>query len=282
MLLADLGSPEELARCIVENFKGMEIPVPLIAIAEAVGITSVTAVPSSFEGVLVTDAGKTTGSISYNEASSEERQRFTIAHEIGHFVIRTHTENAQCARADMGIVKSADPRKAIESQANEFASCLLMPRAHYLSDIRKLGRPETGHILTLHKRYKVSKEAAARRYTRVAEHECAVIFSANGVIRFCCKSDDFPFIVPKSKDPLPEGCMAARARIPAGQMSEWVEVQDDRWFTGRRRNVTLYEQFLQQANGHGLTMLSLEENDDADDGEEEEDIERSWEPRFRR
>src|SRR5260221_13872069 len=102
MLLADHGSPEALANCVVENFRGISVPVPIEEIAQAVGITEVNGISSSnFEGILVTDAAKTKGTIAYNDLSLLERRRFTIAHEIGHFLIPTHNASAQCAKADM-------------------------------------------------------------------------------------------------------------------------------------------------------------------------------------
>jgi hypothetical protein len=60
MKLADLGSPEALADCIVNHFSNIEIPIPLERIAEAVGIVEVIAqTTDGFEGVLITDGSKT-------------------------------------------------------------------------------------------------------------------------------------------------------------------------------------------------------------------------------
>ena len=79
MKLADLGSPEALASCIVDHYPNIEIPIPLERIAYAVGIVDlIPQTTSSFEGVLVTDDAKSSGSIAYNEASGVERRRFTI------------------------------------------------------------------------------------------------------------------------------------------------------------------------------------------------------------
>jgi hypothetical protein len=80
-----------LAASIVDHYPNIEIPIPLQRIAYAVGIVEmIPQTTSSFEGVLVTDDAKSTGSIAYNEASGVERRRFTIAHEIGHFLIPWH------------------------------------------------------------------------------------------------------------------------------------------------------------------------------------------------
>ena len=42
----------------------------------------------------------------------------------------------------------------------------------------------------------------------------------------------------------------------------------------------IYEQVLSQSDGYRMTLLSLAE--DPEDIEEEEDLEESWTPRFRR
>lgn len=239
----------------------------------------------NFEGVLVTDGAKTKGTIAYNNDSLLERQRFTIAHEIGHFLIPTHNASAQCAKADMSVVKSADVRKSKEAEANRFAACLLMPKKLYLADIRKLGALETEHILKLASRYRVSKEAAARRLTDLSEHGCAVVFSQNGVVRSYCKSGNFPFLAVTPKERLPPGCLSTAIRLTTGATSAWVEAAFETWMEHRPRGKTLYEQFLQQANGYGMTMLTIEEAEEtnSDDEDDEDLVERSWAPpRFRR
>jgi hypothetical protein len=284
MLLEDHGSPEALADCIAENFDSMRVPVPVEEIATAVGIEELRESDSeSFEGLLVTDEGKTKGAIAYSILSSSERRRFTVAHEIGHFLIPTHGANAQCAKADLGVFKSSDARKSKEAEANRFAASLLMPRTLYLSDIRRLGAPETEHILRLASRYEVSKEAAARRFAQLSEHDCALIFSHKGIVRAFSKSERFPYLMIKPKDRLPPGCASATAKLKAGEMSKWTEADPETWMDGPPKGTILYEQYLQQANGYGLTMLTLDDAEEPQDDDEEEAVERAWAPpKFRR
>ena len=59
MKLADLGSPEALAACIIEHCPDIDIPVPLEPIAKAVGILEIIGQRTDgFEGVLITDSAK--------------------------------------------------------------------------------------------------------------------------------------------------------------------------------------------------------------------------------
>ena len=285
MKLADLGSPEALADCVVNHFSNIEIPIPLERLAEAVGIVEVIAqTTDGFEGVLITDGSKTKGSIAYNDLSRLERRRFTIAHELGHFLLPLHGAGAQCVKADMGVLASKDPNRAREAEANRFAASLLMPKALFLRDIRRLGAPETEHIVKLAGDYEVSKEAAARRYTDLCDHCCAVIFSRHGKFRCVCKTKNFPFIDIRSDQPLPHQSISARANSEPGQLSEWSETAPAVWIgeASRLRGKLLYEQYFDQANGYRLSMLSIDDALDESEPDEDEELEESWTPKFRK
>jgi Zn-dependent peptidase ImmA (M78 family) len=285
MKLADLGSPEALADCIIAHYPDIEIPIPLERIADAVGIVDIAGhTTGSFEGVLVTDAVKSTGSIAYNEASLIERRRFTIAHEIGHFLIPWHGANAQCAMADMGVLKSQDARKSKEAEANRFAAALLTPATLFTRDIRRFGPPETGHILALAAKYKVSKEMAARRYTDLCDHVCAVVFSHRGAVRYFPKSRTCPYLDIAKGNPLPPGSLSSRGRGQPGHLSEWTETEPEIWFGASHRisGKVLYEQFLEQQGGYRLTMLTIDDMPDEDEPDEDAELEDSYRVRFRR
>lgn len=60
----------------------------------------------------------------YRATDNALRERFTLAHELGHLVIPWHTPNSSCASGD-GEPDST-PRTN-ESEADLFASCLLVP-----------------------------------------------------------------------------------------------------------------------------------------------------------
>jgi Zn-dependent peptidase ImmA (M78 family) len=285
MKLADLGSPEALADCIVNHFVEMEIPTPLPRVAAAVGIHEIIGQKTNgFEGVLITNAAKTIGSIAYNENSRPERRRFTIAHELGHFLMPLHGANAQCAKADMGVLTSKDTNRAHEAEANRFAAALLMPRTLFLRDMRRLGEPEIEHVVTLADTYEVSKEAAVHRYTKLSDDPCAIIFSKNGSTGHVYRTSNFPFISLRQDQPLPRQCMSAQGKYEAGRISDCCETNAELWIADdhRLRGVTLYEQFLDQANGYRMTMLTIDGviNDD-DDPDEEDQLNERWMPRFR-
>jgi hypothetical protein len=187
--------------------------------------------------------------------------------------------------ADSGILASNDANRAREAEANRFAASLLMPKALFQRDIRRLGTPETQHIVKLAGDYEVSKEAAARRYTELCDHRCAVVFSRHGKFRHFCKTKTFPFIDIRRDQPLPHQSISARANSEPGQLSEWSETESTIWISeaGRLGGKVLYEQYLDQANGYRLSMLSIDDApDDESEPDEDEELEESWTPKFRK
>ena len=98
------------------------------------------AMDPEFEGALFNlnaDApGKGNWAIIYNQAiSSPGRIRFTLAHELGHYLVHRHLQTSfNCSEVDTTQWDS-DERK-IEFEANTFASYLLMPADDYRRQIQ--------------------------------------------------------------------------------------------------------------------------------------------------
>jgi hypothetical protein len=95
MELADHGSPERLAKCIHQQLADFAPPVPVERVAAEVGIEEICGEDASFESMLIADAGKRRGIIVYNRRGTVERHRFTIAHELGHFLISNAKQHAR-------------------------------------------------------------------------------------------------------------------------------------------------------------------------------------------
>jgi len=284
MKLADLGNPEALAEAIVSHYPNFKIPADLNAIATAVGIVEIVESDSaSFEGLLVTDRAKTVGSIAYRANGLPERARLTIAHELGHFLIPTHGDRAQCGKQELGTMVSANSVLSKEVEANRFAVSLLMPKKIFLRAMRDFGSPETEHIPALGRRFGVSKEAAGRRFAELTDHACAIVFSENSTVRYSVCSAAMPQLIVRKGDPLPADSISGRARLSEGTMSDWTDAEQGWWLRGdgRRTGRCLSEQCLAQQNGFRLTMLTLDEVAE-EEAEEHEALEDSWTPRFRR
>jgi Zn-dependent peptidase ImmA (M78 family) len=78
------------------------------------------------------------------ESSSEGRLVFTIAHEVGHWVLhRQYLETQEKDRSKQVIVsKKGNSKETIEWQADYFASCLLMPEKETREAFERVCSPE--------------------------------------------------------------------------------------------------------------------------------------------
>jgi predicted transcriptional regulator len=98
------------------------------------------------------------------------RQRFSIAHEIGHLLLHgpeLHVdEHAFVAFRDLESSKASDPA---EIEANQFAAALLMPADLLMKSIGELGsNPDVSDaIRVLAQRFQVSQEAMTIRLTKL-------------------------------------------------------------------------------------------------------------------
>ena len=74
------------------------------------------------------------------------RERFTLAHELAHHLL-SHSDfisRESCDEGDFSLLRSGSPVGPdivrLEYQANYFASCLLMPKASFIGDFRKIAQ----------------------------------------------------------------------------------------------------------------------------------------------
>lgn len=100
------------------------------------------------------------------------RQRFSIAHEIGHWVERHGRGGFLCGKED--IAPQNDQTKSAEAQANAFASQLVLPS--YLFDPMVAGLPVTLDTADkIGKEFQASLTATAIKMVRVAAKPALVV-----------------------------------------------------------------------------------------------------------
>jgi Zn-dependent peptidase ImmA (M78 family) len=105
------------------------LPVDPSYIAGKLGVKVFTAgLDDQISGMLVKRPAQDP-EIYLNATDSTNRQRFTCAHELGHYVMRTSTETLgdSWEFIDLRDPLSADGTKPDEIWANKFAAALLMP-----------------------------------------------------------------------------------------------------------------------------------------------------------
>ncbi|MCC5619756.1 ImmA/IrrE family metallo-endopeptidase [Nostoc sp. CHAB 5836] len=114
---------------IIETIKETQdgAPIRLSAIASALGLKVMsTTLPSGISGEIRPDpANPDHFIIRVNRNDSARRQRFTVAHEIGHFLL--HREEIGGGITDDVLYRSSLSDRR-EAQANRLAADLLMPQ----------------------------------------------------------------------------------------------------------------------------------------------------------
>lgn len=151
-------------------------PITKIATADIAG----------FEGMLSPNNSRSKWMMIVNEnIHSEGRVRFTKAHELGHYILhRLKHENTQfqCTKEDMLDWSLQN----IESEADQFASFLLMP----LNDFREIITNDINlQVLSdCADRYGVSLTAAAIQWLSHTELSAILLLSRDGFILWACSS----------------------------------------------------------------------------------------------
>lgn len=160
---------------------------------------------------LVRTQGETGGGIMIAAHQDAGRQRFSLAHELGHYHIPKHKDagdRLRCADADLRARDS--DRNAMEWEANDFAAELLMPRTLFSQDIRKRDVSfRTVECLAGPEMYNVSRTAAAWRLVQLTREACALVVSSGGKVQWVVRSDAFRYSVPERHQTVAHGTVAA-------------------------------------------------------------------------
>ncbi|SMF53359.1 Zn-dependent peptidase ImmA, M78 family [Tistlia consotensis] len=285
MDLADCGSPEKLIATILQHHPDWQPPVPLEAFARKVGIVEFKDLTvEGFVGALMTDDAKAQGVILVKAGQREARRRFTVAHELGHFLIPTHRGSKHCTAQDLREGRRETEHQRQEAEANRFAAGFLMPKPWFERDMDGLGEAEVSHLQDLARRYETSLEATANRYVELSEDACAIVFSKDAVVRYARAGRRFPKLAVGKGDGLPPGCASLLApQVPLRTPTDWSEVDGTVWVRAEWGEWApmILEQSMRQRGGYQVTLLFTERHD-ADHDEEERDLERSWQVGFRR
>jgi hypothetical protein len=137
----------------------------------------------SYEGMLVSnpqDAAE--WGIFYNGKASPERRRFTIAHELGHFILhRSQQMTFSCDKES--VYSGADAIGNIEREADEFASNLLMP-GDLLREWITRQKIDLRILSAIAKRFQVSFEALCIRFIKFTPERSILVYWDNGYAKY--------------------------------------------------------------------------------------------------
>jgi len=293
MDLADIVKPGPMAAAVLnqvrlQNNGVLPIPVPVEEIAYAAEITGISDIQTpGFQGALIITDGGAVGHILKNANSPYRRQRYTIGHELGHWLL-PHAGKATelyCTVAQMrrDFTKSMSPAERIEVEANLFAAELLLPEKEFRHELRQLGEPSVTSIVALSDTFEASKLATAKRFTSLNDYACAVVTSKDGIIEHIFKGKDFPFLGLKVGYPLPPRSHSFTLRRTSKKCSELMPARWENWLQDRPHwAAELYEQVLHQADSYIMTLLYIDTSKCPDEEEEANEKLSVWSLSFKR
>ena len=160
---------EERAEKTLRDTEGYRVPVPIHLVAERLNLTlEAAALGDKVSGMLVVDGDQ--GAIGYNSAHARVRQRFTIAHELAHYLLHARRSGKAQLFIDKQVTYRRDDQSSAgvnreEIEANQLGAALLMPRGLVQQEIRArdLDLDDSEAIDLLAKRFQVSTAAMSNR-----------------------------------------------------------------------------------------------------------------------
>ena len=131
------------------------------------------------------------GIITIDEASSTGRQRFSLAHEIGHWIYDRGRGMNVCKTTDMGTTWTGKKRfNPIERRANVFAAELLLPRKWFIDAAS--GQPVSFETVEkLGRVFQSSRTATALRLVELGDSPSMLLFfdQSRSLKRFSVSKD---------------------------------------------------------------------------------------------
>lgn len=169
------------ARTFVRSFKDLQCPVSMNQYVEAIGAgLQYVNLPENESGHSLPVKNK--WHIIINEGHLEERQRFTICHELGHIYLNLQNEH----------VGKSDSQRYTKRPTNEvlcdvFASEILLPSDHFkpLVNAEEVG---FNAVASLGRTFKASLTATGSRFAALCDTACTFVLSEHGIVRYASRS----------------------------------------------------------------------------------------------
>ncbi|HDR9017861.1 ImmA/IrrE family metallo-endopeptidase [Burkholderia multivorans] len=292
-LLLRLKLAKQRGEAVLADEKITDLPVDPFAIAQKYDIV-VQAKPDTESGVsgMLLRHGNAFGILYASDIPNEGFQRFSVAHELGHYFLEGHIDHVlpnDGIHASHAGFSSGD---SYEQEADNFAVGLLMPTKPF----RKLmGRARLGlaDIESAREACRTSLTSTAIRYAELTDDAIAVILSTGRVIDYCLLSEamkslpDLTWL--KRGSPVPTNTVTARFNADGSRVAraerdeEEIDVLD--WLGGKRSSIVKEEVIGLGRYGKTLTVLSsrkIGQEAYADEGDDEEDLVERWTPRFKK
>jgi len=217
---------------------------------------------------------------------SDGFKNFSVGHELGHLRLPGHLDAVLDDQGQHLSRAGFRSTNRYEQEADHFAAALLMPTKLFTATARRAGEGLSA-VEVLADQCGTSLEATAIRYIQTNRDPAALIRSEGRTIDYAFMSEplkEFPNLDWIRKGtPLPTGCVTAtfnadKNNVARGAHADGTSALQD-WFNGPHQQDIVEEVVGLGGYGKTLTILTgLEPPHEIED----EDLEESWTPRFRR
>jgi Zn-dependent peptidase ImmA (M78 family) len=168
LIMISIDNLEDKAEQTLRDTDTLRAPVPIHLVAQRLNLGTEALPLGEFSGMMIVRGNR--GAIGYNSAHARVRQRFTIAHEVAHYVLHAGVDGKARLFADKHVMFRTDEDASAERnrenvEANRLGSALLMPKGLVLKEIsdRDLDLDDDNAINHLAKYFWVSPALIANR-----------------------------------------------------------------------------------------------------------------------
>ncbi len=210
-----------------------------------------------------------------NGNHQEDRQRFTILHEIAHIVLGLPSKHHKPQITTENFMRY-EHRPPKEMLCDVFTAECLLPYKLFSKDVGNVNI-SLDAIKSLANKYKASLTVTGSHYAANAPEPCAFVLSEDGYIRYVSRS--------KSLDelngwvgfniPVPKGSVAQRLIQGTSKIKDYDELPTDVWFNGNIKNYPslVEETILLRKWNQCISLICLEESSGPEHDQECDDDE---------
>ena len=187
--------------------------------------------------------------ITVNSKHQEERQRFTVLHEIGHIILKLPSQHQGQLTSSEFLQYKNRPRE--EKLCDEFASECLLPHKYFSKDVADMD-VSMNSVRKLAEKYKASITSTGSQFVAHAVCPCAFVLSQGGIVRYVSYSESLKELRGRIgyETPIPKHSVAyslVHNRLSKTESSS--EIESHIWFDDSMNNYpSLFEesQFLEK------------------------------------
>ena len=252
-MTSNILTEEAMVAAALRAELGIAPKADLDQVAAQLGLTIVEVDSQSFEGALLRSSRDLSGRILVRRGIRESgRRRFTVAHEIGHYILHVD-QQIPCSPRVIEGWREGQPTP--EREADTFASELLLPTTETVPCVNRRW-PSMEVVADVAEHFGTSLMAAGRKFCDVASQACAVVWSSQRKIRWFHGSPTFAHFIEVGKE-IDFDSVAYRAYESKPLPSEMEEVPAEAWIKSSwlKEDAVISEQTVPMPSYDGCLSL---------------------------